>query len=128
MLTWHIIFGMGTCLVTQATTPFTPTLPLLVIEELGFAKESTLIQADSIQVSQVFFTMDSNIFWSSNSQLVQMVSGVAFLFFVLCFHLILLKYIVEGEEGENTFDPSKNIWTHYAPSEYIWTNCGPFCL
>ena len=57
---------MGTCLVTQATTPFTPNLPLLVIEELGFAKESTLIQADSIQVSQVF------------SQWIQMLPEVAF--------------------------------------------------
>ena len=100
---------MGTCLVTQATTPFTPTLPLLVIEELGFAKESTLIQADSIQVSQVFFTMDSNIFWSNISQLVQMISGVAFLFFKLCFHLILREYHVEGQVGENKFGPSENI-------------------
>ena len=105
------------------------SLPLLVIEELGFAKESTLIQADSIQVSQVFFIMRWNAFWSNISQLVQMLSGVAFLFwncvFIWYFVNILLK--VKGDGGNN-FAPSKNIWTHYAPSEHIWTNCGPSCL
>ena len=104
------------------------SLPLLVIEELGFAKESTLIQADSIQVSQVFFIMGWNAFWSNISQLVQMISGVAFLFFELCFHLILCEYLVETQVGENKFASSENIWTHYAPSEHIWTNCGPSCL
>ena len=29
-----------------------------------------------------------------------MLSGVAFLFFELCLHLILREYLVEGEEGE----------------------------